>query len=102
MHSPSSFNIKRLRFSWTRTWEEWDVQGGGSHGSIEAGAGDGFGADGGRPEFGPTARRPGRGPGAGAAVEHGRKRDVVLRLLQGEALHTLLILPVLSVAKSSR
>jgi hypothetical protein len=59
----------------------------------EAGAGDGFGADGGRPKFGPTARRPGRGPGAGAAVGHGRKRDVVLRLLRGEALHALLILP---------
>jgi hypothetical protein len=25
-------------------------------------------------------------------VEHGRKRDVVLRLLPGEALHALLIL----------
>ena len=67
--------LKRPRFSWTRIQGEWDVQGGGGHGSIEAGGGDGVGADGGSPEGDRSSRRRRDGRGGvldpGAAVERG-------------------------------
>ena len=67
--------VRRPQFSWTRIKGESDVKGGGGHGWVEEGAGNGVGA-----AVGAGALAPGQRWSAS------RKRDVVLRLLRGESL----------------
>ena len=70
---PDAQMVRRPQFSWTRIKGESDVKGGGGHGWVEASAGSGVGADGGRPEGERSRRRPRGGwggrLGARAAVE---------------------------------
>ena len=73
---------------------ESNVQGGGGNGSVEdvVQAEGSARTEGARRATGVRADgAAGRGglPGAGAAVERSRKRDVVLRLLRGESLEAL-------------